>query len=117
MARLEREESMMLHISETKKQSYTSYSQLHHATASRMTDSASMHACGRWNNEVDYESSSSVMRRNGSITRYVHECKSAAERGECLGHESHIEILESEDVWVAEKETEKKKNGKTELRQ
>lgn len=42
--------------------------------------------CGRWNNEVDYESLSGVTRRNGSITRYVQQRQSTAERGERLGH-------------------------------
>lgn len=42
--------------------------------------------CRRWNNEVDYELPSGVMRKNRSITRYAQEHRSTAEREERLGY-------------------------------
>lgn len=57
---------------------------------------------------MDYELPSGVMRKNRSITRYAQEHRSTAEREERLSYK-----MKSKAVWVAEKETEKNKNGDT----
>ena len=72
---------------------------------------------GRWNNEVDYESLSSVTRRNGSITRYVQERQSTAERGERLGHRMTFWFWREKMCGRQRKRRRREKNGDIEVKQ
>lgn len=72
--------------------------------------------CGRWNNEVDYESLSGVTRRNGSITRYVQQRQSTAERGERLGHGMTFWFWREKVRGRQRKRQRRKKNGETEAK-